>query len=122
MCGIILCMSTIKQKRAAQGVADMVRLGSPVKSMGKVLLEADYSHSVSLCPAKVTRSKGFLEEIKEENIVEEIRKARRMAMLRMEKTVGAAGYGEVRQAVTELTRTLQLLEGKSTENVAFKVI
>ena len=64
-------------------------------------------------PDSVKRAKWIEDAV----IIEKLKVAREMAIDEMEKKIGKASYRDVVDSVDKTTKNIQLLSGKSTENI-----
>ena len=88
--------------------------------MAEVMRKNGYAPSTVKKPGRVIASKDFQEAI--DPVVAKMMKIREIAMKRMEDTASKASFRDVTDSMDKLTKNIQLLSGKSTENVNAKVI
>jgi hypothetical protein len=108
-----------RAKAAAKEVSDIIRAGG-VPVMGKVMKKVGYATSTTKRPTQLTQSQEFQEAI--DPVVKQMIALRNQAMKRMKETADKASYRDVTDSLDKLTKNIQLLSGKSTENIASKVI
>jgi phage terminase small subunit len=102
-------MATVKQKKV---IDKIVGNGGNVT---KAMIDVGYSKNTAHTPQKLTESKGFIKESKP--IVEQLIKQRQMALDMLKITIDKATYRDLTNGVDVLTKNIQLLSGKPTENI-----
>jgi hypothetical protein len=102
---------TPMQARAIAGFQTNIMAGG-TKSVETILLEAGYK------PDSARQQSNIMAGIKPhlDPIVERMEKLRMAAMIRMEKTLNGASYGDLVRAVHTFTHNIRLLSGKTTQN------
>ena len=105
-------MATEKQKRATH---NLLINGGNIK---QAMRDAGYSEKTLQNPHKLRDSVGF----KEASIplLKQLSRQRQKAIRRMDATVDKASYRDVNDGVDKLTKNIQLLGGKPTENIKFE--
>lgn len=102
-------MATLKQKKV---IDKMIENGGNVSD---AMREVGYSPKTAHNPQKVTDSKGFKEEARP--IVEQLIKQRQLALYMLKGKINEATYRDLTNGIDVLTKNIQLLSGKPTENI-----
>ena len=114
-----LNMSSLKATTMATKVLENLRSKKP-KTLGQIALESGYSKAMSTTPSQITRTKAYIEAIKP--IVPQIEAERQRVMNAMgKKDLKKEKYSVLLSGADILTKNIQLLSGKATENVAIKI-
>lgn len=106
-------------KAVANDIINYVRERKKV-NLGEILKNRGYSRSVQLAPTKVTRTKSFLQAVKPMLPQFEAERQRFVSALN-KKNLSKEKTAVLLSGLDILTKNIQLLSGKSTENVAIKV-
>lgn len=108
-------MGSIDAKNVAKEVLETIGKDKKV-DLGKIIRKNGYSANTSLTPKLVTETKSFKEAI--EPVVDKMRKERdRLIQALSEKNLNKEKYGVMIDGLDKLTKNIQLLSGKETENV-----
>jgi len=104
---------TEKQKKLIKIISENINSRGFTKTMKDMMLEAGYSESMA------KRQVATRESIKEETepIVEALIAERDAAIEAMKSKRGKAKYRDLADAIDKLTKNIQLLGGKPTENL-----
>ena len=105
-------MPTIRQKRVITKITENVR-NKKYNNKGDLLIDCDYSESMSEQPSRILESKGVKEGLKP--VIEQLEKERQRAIKRLSKTIDEARYRDLMDGVDKLTKNIQLLSGKPTD-------
>lgn len=84
-------------------------------SLSAAMRAVGYGAGYAKNPSKLRKTKAWKETM--EPVLKRLEKARDQAIERMEATVNEADYGQVSAGVERLTKQIQLISGKPTENV-----
>jgi len=109
-------MSTLNQKIVAGRIKKRVGKGRII--IGKEM-RGIYTDSMANNPQKLTKSKGFQEEMKP--IIEQLEEERQRAILLLQKKITKAQYHQLVDAVDKLTKNIQLLSGGETERAGLTI-
>lgn len=108
-------MASHNAKLAAKKVSETIRSGKKV-NLGKILKENGYSESTSKHPDLVTKTKSFQEVIKP--VVDEMDRLRTKIVTEMHsKDLTKVKFMDLSFALKNTTHDIQLIRGKSTENI-----
>lgn len=83
--------------------------------LGKSMEAVGYAKAYAKNPQKIRETEGWKEVM--EPVVRRLERARDQALKRMEETVNEADYAAVSASAERLTKQIQVLTGKPTENV-----
>lgn len=112
-------MGSLNATAVAHKVAQCVMKGKKV-NIGKIVREQGYSKSISLAPTKVTKTKTYMAIM--QNVTGALEKERARIIEAMgRKDISAEKYGTLVQSADIITKNIQLLSGKATENVAMVI-
>jgi len=100
-------------KAVARDAISMVSKGQKV-NFQEIQKRHGYSHK-SARSMKAIRTKTYQREIKP--LLERLEEARNDALNRLPKKIGSARYRDLMDGVDKLTKNIQLLSGKPTENI-----
>jgi len=105
---------TPRVKRAIELFKAQITGKAPYKGVEHILLEAGYS------PASAKQVTNVMEAIKPhvDDIVARMERHREAIMTTMEEKVGEAKYAELVRGLDVTTKSIRLLTGKSTANIA----
>lgn len=106
-------MPSFNAKAVAKEVIATVRKGEKV-NMQKIQRKHGYS-KFSAAAMKATKTKAFKDEIKP--IIDQLEAERQRAVSLMKKRISKAKYRDLVDGMDKLTKNIQLLGGKTTENV-----
>jgi len=107
-------MATLKQKRA------VTKLLENRGNLGKAMKDAQYADNTAKNPKNLTDSLGFKELTKP--IIEQLEKKRQEAIDAMTgKKIKAEKAKDLTDIIDKLTKNIQLLGGKATENIKQEV-
>lgn len=106
-------MSSENAKAVAMEVSENLRKGKRV-ILGKIIAKR-YSKSTSKSPQIVTETKSYKEAIKP--IIEQLEEERQRAIKTLKSRISKAKYRDLTDAIDKLTKNIQLLGGKPTENL-----
>lgn len=107
-------MGTERQKKVAKIVSENIRHKNP-KNKGEILKESGYPESTSKRPSQVFESKGVKEILKP--IIEQLEAERQRAIKAMAGKISKAKYRDLTDNVDKMTKNIELLSGRPTENV-----
>lgn len=111
-------MASENAKAVAQEVIETVRKGQKVV-LGKIIRKR-YSKSVSESPTKVTETKSYQEELRP--VVEQLEMERqRLITAIADKDLSKVRYEDAVRSLDIVTKNIQLLGGKPTENNKFEI-
>ena len=102
----------------AQDVSEAVRKGGQVV-LGKIIKKR-YSLSTSKSPQRVTQTKSYQSVMKP--IIEQLEEERQRAITMLRKKISKAQYHHLVEALDKMTKNIQLLSGKETENIKGSII
>ena len=105
--------SSLNARETAKDVAELIRKGQRV-NLGEIIRKR-YSEVVSKSPTIVTNTKSYQDEMRP--IVEQLEEERQRAIAMLKKKISKAKYRDLTDGVDKLTKNIQLLSGKATENV-----
>ena len=97
----------------AKEVSENIRKDKRV-ILGKIIAKR-YSKSVSKHPKTVTTTKSYQEAMKP--IIDQMEEERQRAIAMLKKKINKAQYHHLVEAIDKLTKNIQLLGGKPTENL-----
>lgn len=106
-------MGSESAKAVAREVSEAIRKGEPVV-LGKIIRSKGYSKKTSESPQRVTETKSYKEELKP--IVDQLEEERQAVIEDMKGKRGKAKYRDLTDALDKITKNIQLLGGKPTEN------
>ncbi len=110
-------MSTEKQKKLAELIIENYR-NSEGKSMKQMLLEAGYSEATAMQGKKVFDNENGQMKKELMPIVNIMKRKRREALNAInKKKIGAGSGKDIVDIIDKLTKNIQLLGGKPTENI-----
>jgi uncharacterized protein with von Willebrand factor type A (vWA) domain len=104
-------MSDIRRKKVINEL--MVENGG---SLSAAMRKAGYNKSYAKNPQKLRKTKAFQKEIKP--ILERLEEERDQALERAKKTRSKAKYRDLIDSTEKLTKLIQLLSGRPTENIS----
>lgn len=108
-------MASENAKQVAKKVSENLRKGKRV-NLGKIIKETGYSKSTSESPTVVTETKSYQEEIKP--ILDLMVKERQRLINEMSgRELTKVQYESLTRALDLLTKNIQLLSDRPTENV-----
>lgn len=109
-------MATENQKIVIEKIKSKVGKGkiSVSKEMRGI-----YADSVAKIPGKLTKSKGFQEEMKP--VVEQMEKERQRAISLLKTKISKAQYHQLVDGIDKLTKNIQLLSGGATEKLVLEI-
>lgn len=110
---------SIMAQNVAKDVLATIGKGKPVV-MKHVLKKNGYSEAVAKNPQQVTNSKSYKEIV--DPFLKSMKDARDKALKRAIAMSNKASYRDAIDGLDKLTKNIQLLEGKATENVAARVV
>lgn len=109
---------SINAKRVAEKVIETVRIGEAV-SLAKIMKEVGYSDSVANQPSRVTSQQVYKETVN--SYIDKMKALRDKVIIALDrKDYDKATMFDMNNLLKTLNHDVQLLEGKSTENVAVK--
>lgn len=112
-------MASLNATAVAHKVVEKVRKGEKV-NLGKIILSQGYARGIATHPHKVTRTKSYKAVI--QNVTGALEKERaRIIETMSKKDLSAEKYGTLVQSADIITKNIQLLSGKATENVAMVI-
>ena len=106
-------MSSLNEIATAREVAETIRKGKKVV-LGKIIAKR-YAISTSEAPQRVTQTKSYQKEMKP--IIDQLEEERQRAITMLKKKISKAHYHHLVDALDKMTKNIQLLGGKPTENV-----
>ena len=106
-------MASENAKAVAKEVSENLRKGKRV-ILGKIIAKR-YSKSVSEKPKIVTETKRYKEVMKP--IVDQLEEERQRAITKLKGKISKAKYHHLIDGIDKLTKNIQLLGGKPTENI-----
>lgn len=112
-------MASLNARAVALEVLKTVENGGKVNHRS-LLLKHGYSDKVSRNPHRVTTTKSYMAVMK--NVTGAMEKERaRILDTMMKKDISAEKYSTLVQSADIITKNIQLLSGKATENVAMVI-
>ena len=108
-------MASISAKMVAQEVLETVRKGKR-PNLGKIIKKNGYAETTSTVPSQVTRTKSYQEIMNP--VVKRMEKERERIMTALEsKDLTEERYRDLVDGLDKITKNIQLLSGKATNNV-----
>lgn len=86
-------------------------------SISKIALKKGYSKTTAKTPKNITNTKSYQNEIRP--LIVRLEEARNRAVELLETKEGKAKYRDLMDGIDKLTKNIQLLSGKATENVNY---
>ena len=112
-------MASLNATAVAHKVVEKVRKGEKIK-MGEIILSQGYGRGIATHPHKVTRTKSYMAVM--QNVVGAMEKQRaRMLEAIGNKELSKEKLATLSSSLDILTKNIQLLSGKATENVAMVI-
>jgi hypothetical protein len=108
-------MSSINAETVALEVTKKVRNGKKV-ILGEIIRKQGYAQSVSTAPTKVTKTKSYQRVISP--LVKQLEDERQAILDRLPAVRNKAKYRDLTDGLDKVTKTIQLLTGRATENIA----
>lgn len=114
-----IIMGSLSATMVAQKVSDNIRRGKNV-NLGEIIRSQGYSPSVANAPQRVTNTKSYMAIMK--NVVGNMEKQRaRMIKALENKNLDREKVATLLSGLDILTKNIQLLSGKATQNVAMVI-
>lgn len=110
---------SVMAQNVAKDTLALVGKGKPI-IMKEILRKNGYSEAMAKNPQKVTSTKSYKEVI--DPFLKSMKDARDKALKRAIAMSNKASYRDAIDGLDKLTKNIQLLEGKATENVAARVV
>lgn len=107
-------MASESAKAVAKEVSEAVGKGKPVV-LGKILRQKGYSESTSKTPKRVTETKSYQEVLKP--LIQQLEDERQAVLKEMIGKRSKAKYRDLTDALDKITKNIQLLGGKPTDNI-----
>ena len=108
-------MASIAAQEVGKEVLETVRRGKrPV--LGEIIKKKGYALTTSTVPTQVTRTKSYQQVVSP--LVMQLEKERQAILDRLPKVRNKAKYRDLTDGLDKVTKTIQLLTGGATENVA----
>ena len=112
-------MASISAERVAYKVIEKASKGEKIK-LGEIIASEGYGHTMVKQPTKITRTKSYMAIM--QNVVGSMEKQRAKILQEMDKKdLSKEKLATLVSSADILTKNIQLLSGKATENVAMVI-
>lgn len=112
-------MASIAAKQVAQEVLETLGKGEK-PNLGKIARRKGYSDNTADNPKNITETKSYKEEVRP--LVEQLEAERQAVVTRLMVVRDKASYRDLIDGLDKITKNIQLLTGRATENIGMGVL